>query len=73
MVAEINYTGAGLEVIDIEAFGKVHSGGTDGPRLTTKEQRPDIGLYYFGARWYDPLIGRWLEKDPVKFGINRDL
>ena len=68
VVAEINYTGAGLEVIDMEAFGKVHSGGTDGPRLTTKEQRPDIGLYYFGARWYDLGSGRWIEKDPMFMG-----
>jgi RHS repeat-associated protein len=26
--------------------------------LTTK-------LYYFRARWYDPVSGRWLSKDPI--------
>lgn len=26
------------------------------------------GLYYFRARWYDPVLGRWLSKDPI--GIN---
>jgi RHS repeat-associated protein len=23
------------------------------------------GLYYFRARWYDPVVGRWLSKDPI--------
>jgi RHS repeat-associated protein len=23
------------------------------------------GLYYFRARWYDPVTGRWLSKDPI--------
>ncbi len=30
------------------------------------------GLYYFRARWYDPVTGRWLSKDPIGIsgGIN---
>ncbi|MEI8242332.1 MAG: RHS repeat-associated core domain-containing protein, partial [bacterium] len=27
------------------------------------------GLYYFRARWYDPVTGRWLSPDPI--GINK--
>jgi len=23
------------------------------------------GLYYFRSRWYDPVTGRWLSKDPI--------
>ena len=29
------------------------------------------GLYYFRARWYDPVTGRWLSPDPI--GINGGL
>jgi len=29
------------------------------------------GLYNFRARWYDPITGRWLSKDPI--GINGGL
>ena len=33
-------------------------------RFSTK---PLIGdLYYFGFRFYDPLIGRWLSRDPIQ-------
>jgi len=30
------------------------------------------GLYYFRARWYDPVTGRWLSKDPIGLsgGVN---
>jgi len=32
-----------------------------------KEQNASSGLQYFGARWYDPEIGRFLGMDPVGF------
>ena len=28
---------------------------------------PDVGLLRFGARDYDPTVGRWTAKDPVRF------
>ena len=30
------------------------------------------GLYYFRNRWYDPIVGRWINKDPIGIegGIN---
>lgn len=33
----------------------------------------ETGLYYFRARWYDPVTGRWLSKDPVGIsgGLNQ--
>jgi RHS repeat-associated protein len=29
---------------------------------------PDTGLVRFGARDYDPEVGRWTAKDPIRFG-----
>ena len=28
---------------------------------------PDTGLTRFGARDYDPVVGRWTIKDPIRF------
>jgi len=39
---------------------------------TGKERDKDSGLYYYGARYYDPEIGRWLTKDIIP-EINRYL
>ena len=58
-----------------EGFGNVIA--TNGSpnnyfHLTTKEQDPYCGLYYFNARWYDPSVGRFISKDPIgiRGGIN---
>jgi RHS repeat-associated protein len=39
--------------------------GTD-YRYTGKELDSETGLYYYGARYYDPKIGRFISVDPVK-------
>ena len=31
------------------------------------------GLYYFGARWYDPLLGRFINADPKKPNIENPM
>lgn len=33
-------------------------------RFTGEEREPQTGLYYLRARWYDPSVGRFLNKDP---------
>jgi RHS repeat-associated protein len=38
-------------------------------RFTGKELDPETGLYYFGARYYDPVVGVWVSPDPIdRFG-----
>ena len=38
--------------------------------FTGKFLEPEIGLIYFGGRWYEPGIGRWVTVDPAKDGVN---
>ncbi len=33
--------------------------------FTGKELDPETGLYYFGARYYDPVLSRWISADPI--------
>ncbi len=41
-------------------------------RYTGKERDQETGLYYHGARYYAPWLGRWVSADPVDLegGIN---
>jgi len=41
------------------------SADKSGYHLTTKEYDTDIGLYYFWARWYDPKLGRFVQKSDL--------
>ncbi|GII61303.1 hypothetical protein Skr01_13880 [Sphaerisporangium krabiense] len=42
-------------------------------RYTGKERDPETGLYYYGARYYAPWLGRWVSCDPAGLtaGLNR--
>jgi RHS repeat-associated protein len=34
-------------------------------KFTGKELDPETGLYYFGARYYDPQVSIWVSGDPI--------
>lgn len=34
-------------------------------KFTSKEQDPETGLYYFGARYYDAKLSKWISTDPA--------
>ncbi len=49
-------------------FGEIHTqtGSVDLPyKFTGQEYDPEIRLYYFGARYYDATIGRFITPDSV--------
>ena len=41
-------------------------------RFMTKRYDAALGLYDFGARWYSPVLHRWLNRDPIaeRGGLN---
>jgi len=67
-------TGNKIESYSYDAFGKPENISSEGnPYLYTgREYEPETGLYYYRARYYDPILGRFLSPDPIGFegGLN---
>jgi len=42
---------------------RLSQGNTDTRYFYTGQMREDTNLYYYGARWYDPSLGRFLQAD----------
>ena len=58
---------------EYDIFGAIRSetGTCDNTRkFTGKEFDADSNLYYYGARYYDPYIGRFTQRDPIGDGGN---
>jgi len=71
VMAQTNSSGQASTTYDQDAFGNVLSGSSNGYHLTTKDNHTDIGLYYFYKRWYDPMLGRFIQRDPMYHANNR--
>jgi RHS repeat-associated protein len=63
-----------VEAYEYDSFGYLK--GDANPMqpftYTGREWDKEIGLYYYRARYYDPMEGRFIQKDPIGFkgGIN---
>ncbi len=66
-VAVTSSTGALLERMEYEPYGKVIGGAPakDGPGYTGHVLDAATGMNYMQQRYYDPTIGRFLSVDPV--------
>ena len=69
------HTGEAAQQNAFTAFGnQLRAAGAEvtSLRYTGREFDDETGLYYYRARFYDPLIGRFLQEDPIGFdgGIN---
>jgi RHS repeat-associated protein len=68
-------TGAVVQALDYDDFGRVVSDTAPGFQpfgFAGGLFDADTGLVRFGARDYDPTVGRWTSKDPIGFrgGLN---
>ncbi len=55
--------GVKLPMFSTNGFDKYKGSPEDRFKYNGKEQQPDIGYYDYGARMYDPTIGRWFGVD----------
>ena len=61
-------SGSIVQAYDYDAFGNIvsQSGSLENTyKYQTKEASVDTGLVYFGARYYNPLTGRFITPDPL--------
>lgn len=63
--------GATLEVERYDPYGVPGIGNTSRFQYTGQIRLPEIGLFYYKARFYDATLGRFLQTDPV--GYESDL
>ena len=68
IVAYVDSTGAVSAEYTYDPFGKVtsHTGMDFDFQFSTKFYDPDIGMYYYGYRYYHPALMRWLTTDPLE-------
>jgi len=58
-------SGDSLGAIKYLPFGETRSGSVPTDKQFTGQRLDDTGLYYYGARYYDPLIGRFISADTI--------
>jgi RHS repeat-associated protein len=46
-------------------YGSVRSGSVSTDKLFTGQRSDSTGLYYYGARYYDPTMGRFISADTI--------
>lgn len=74
----IDITDAGRNIVQnytYDSFGMVKpsTGFVNSYTYTGREWDPQAGLYFYRARYYDPMEGRFISKDPIGFrggGVN---
>ncbi len=67
-VASTNTAGAVTKRTQLTPFGEIHSGSDTNAQLFTGHMNDaDTDLAYMQARFYDPVIGRFLQTDPIGY------
>jgi len=70
-----NHKGVPYERVEYLPFGEVWIEDVDAAtryipfRFTSKELDRETGLYYYGARYYEPKVSRWMSADPAGFAL----
>ncbi|WP_232417770.1 RHS repeat-associated core domain-containing protein [Methyloversatilis thermotolerans] len=69
VTAVTGHNGGTTQSLRYSAFGQSQSGTGASPNRLKYSGREDdgTGLYYYRARYYDPVIGRFISEDPLGF------
>lgn len=67
----VSTAGSPAQQTDYDAWGRIKSDSVPGFQpfgFAGGLYDKDTGLVQMGARWYDPVVGRFVKKDPILFG-----
>ena len=73
MVAITNGSGAVTNVNSYDEYGVPASGNAGRFQYTAQVWIPEIGMYHYKARVYSPVLGRFLQTDPVGYEDENNL
>ena len=73
VVATASITGTSTATYAYGPFGEPNQTAGVRFRYTGQTLMPNLGLYYYKARFYSPVIGRFLQTDPIGFGDGLNL
>ncbi len=73
IIATSNASGAKLEIATYDAYGLTTAPSGWRFQYTGQAAIPQIGLYYYKARFYNPSLGRFMQTDPIGYEDDNNL
>jgi RHS repeat-associated protein len=67
IIATSNAAGAKIDIATYDAYGISTAPSTWRFQYTGQTSIPQIGLYYYKARFYNPRLGRFMQTDPIGY------
>ncbi|MGB5104032.1 MAG: RHS repeat-associated core domain-containing protein, partial [Steroidobacteraceae bacterium] len=67
IIATSNASGARLDTGTYDAYGVTTAPSTWRFQYTGQAAIPQLGLYYYKARFYNPALGRFMQTDPIGY------
>lgn len=67
IIALSNGSGASLATDRYDEWGNPQTSNIGAFQYTGQIWLPEIGLYYYKARFYDPVMGRFMQTDPIGY------
>jgi RHS repeat-associated protein len=73
IIAVSNGTGASIATNRYDEYGVPASGNIGSFGYTGQLWLPELGMYYYKARIYNPVLGRFMQTDPIGYGDGLNL